>query len=1580
MNAHTFPLNFHGQKSSKGGSGGTTESPNTLRSRAKARLLEILGEGEIEGIVGGAQGIFFDRTPLQNPDGTFNFQGVRWEQRTGQADQPHINGNPYVETPYSVNAKVTNSGGPVVRRVDDQNASAVRVVISIPALASTDDETGRITPASVQYAIDVRSSGGGYVEVINNNIVNEKCTSPTQIAHRVELPLGGYPWDIRVRRLTPDSKLARLQNETHWDSFFTLVEGRFTYPFTALCYLEVDAEQFGTSLPARYYRVRGLKIQVPTNYDPIARTYSGIWDGTFKIAWTNNPAWILYDLISQDRYGLGEFVDFSRIDKWSLYQIAQHCDQGVPSGFKTPAGVDILEPRYTFNGVINTRKEAFKLLQEITTAFRGMAFWSLGQIFATADMPFDAVKLVSPADVIGGRFEYSGTALRARSSVAAVAWNDPDDFYQQAIEIYVSDPMLKRFGWRQKDVQAIGCTSRGLAHRYARWLIDADEFDGDTVKYSASWDHSEIYPGAIIAIADPYKASVRHGGRVVTSTTTAVTLDAPFEAAPGQTYSLMVEQADGTIETRPIVAFSGAITTVFPGFSVAPTANSMWAITGTDVKPRLYRVISVREDNDNYTVIATFHDPQKYGRVERDLKLDPVRYTRPQNTLSKPSNLRADEMLYMENGTAKASILLSWTPSDSFLAAGYIVTGLTPQGFRSFGRVNGISLEIPDTVSGRYIFNVRAVGTTGVESPPAELTFDALGWEGVDPPYVSHLEVHGRGGLTDFFGPDCRVTWRNNFPGTKNEYGSEAAGAGTGVESPFYRNNRVRVFDTDTNQLLREEFVFASTYTYTLAANIADNAGFSRGPSRRFRFEVSVRDTLGRESDAIPLPVSNPAPDVVFPEVRPGVSSIFINYPFADDLDVAGALIWVEKINNFDPMTTRVAFDGTNNFVSIPADAETDYWVRIALYDAFGKTGLNVSPPVYVKTYGTGFETEPPAVPSIPSLSAVVNTLPSGGLSTRLVATWSITSVDRLSYYEVELTPAGGNPVVFTTSSSSYEWSDLIPNTQYNVRVRSVSGLGKPSNYGPDAGIIMPRKEDGPGAPTDLAGVASLRGVFLSWTNPADTDLAETEIWSSSLDARGSAVLIGSSRGKAFTHTGLETGVPIYYWVRSRNTSGVVGEFNADAGLALVPGQVEEGDIAANAVVANHIRAQSITGDKISVTTTFPPTIKIGTTGIELGGLADPAGLINANTTLIEPGKITLSGSTTLASWRGGTDQTKINGGAIETNSIAANSIQIGSRGLSVVGIQFSYSKDTDTLSWNAGSISYVDDNGAARTDEIAAGSAAYISGTLYVAWTKGAGALSASSTVPVGANVVTLASYRGGSNLVANYGRTMVDGENILTRSITAAQLVVGELISDSVQIRGGVIQNVHLAGNITFDRLAGGTLSTSDLIRIGGDRFTLQAANQVMEIRDQQAGFYDGASIPGRVRCRIGKIGAGSTDFGIQIFDAAGSLILGSGGSSFGAFANVNQINASNIASLIGVDTITSTYIQSLSGDKIIANSIVGSKIAANSILASHLNVTSLQAISGNMGTLTAGRILSTDGRIDLNLDAGYFYFAGS
>jgi len=1412
-----FPLQIAGSKggtmaltsggSSKGSGSQGVESNNTLRSAAFARIVELLGEGEIEGLVNGGVSIYFNQTPVVNANGTVNFRGVQWESRVGLPDQTGLPGNATAENEISVGVQVQYSVSPTAVTIVDPDVSSARVIVRVPALYN-EDSNGNIKPTSVSWVVEVQSNGDANWTVMETvNISNQKCTSPYQHQSSFTLPVGGAPWNLRVRRLTADSSNINLQNSTYWDSYTTVVAGDFTYPNSAVVGLTIDSELFGaSSIPSRSFHVKGRKIHVPSNYDPVARTYSGIWDGTFKVAYSNNPAWVFYDLLIDDRAGIGEFIDATKIDKWSLYTIAQYCDQLVPDG----SGGQ--EPRYTFNGVLNSREEAYKALQNITACWRGMAYWSLGQVFATADMPEDPVKLVSPANVIDGHFNYSGTALKTRHSVAMVRWSNPILFYGPDVEVVVNDKQLQQYGWRESNVTAMGCTSRGQAHRMGRWLLDTEQNSTETVEYTASWDHIDIRPGNVIAIADPAKAQVRLGGRIqAIESQSILTLDQPFPPVAGQSYNLMVELPDGTIGSQPIASFSGddKTVTLANDLSQAPLVGAMWVITGTDVAPRQYRVISIQEtDKHLFKVTAVFYDPTKYARVEEFVDLAPIQYSRPKSTILPPANFQVQESVYFQNGVAANRLSFSWSPSDDFLASHYLITGTSPNGggVITIGQSQVTSLDADGIQLGDWTFNIQSVGYDGRVSTNVPLEYTVQGWAATPPPYVSMLEVFNGGSNPRFNGRDCHISWENNFPGSTNEVGQGTAGAGN--VNPFYRCNIVSILDASTSTVLRIETVYTNDYVYTYDKNVADNVAYNRGPQRSFIVSVAVQDTLGRQSADVTLAVDNPVPDIIFPTVTSGAQALYVTYVNPSDPDFVGCFIWASTDPGFDPLSTTPAYQGPNNLVAIPGDLGTTYYVRITGYDQFGTDNLNISPPFAVIVGGYTPDTTPPAVPTDLTLSSSTVTLSTGEVQETLVAVWDPSPSSNFAYFDVAIQDGSGSFISYQTSLDTFSWPNLIPGHTYTVKVRAWSQTAFASGFCAPLSITMPAKTTGPGNITGLTAAASLKSVYLQWTNPADRDLDHIEIWISADNVLADAALAGTSYGTAFTQAGLTTGVVRYYWVRPVNTSGIAGAYAGP--VSVTPGAVANGDIAAGSITADRIVAGTITGDLLNIHTSLPATITIGTSGVEIG---DPAALINDNnTTQIQPGLINISGSTTLASWRNGTDATKIEGGSIAANTIAANALNIGLRGITISGLIFSFNTSTSVLSWTAGTIQYVNDAGALTTVSVAAGSVTYTGTSIYVWWVKDATTLSNGSAATSSVNAINFASYSALAGLVVSYGQTIIDGSSIVTGSIKAAQIAAGSISADRIAA-GSLTATQIEAGSITGDRLVAGTITATQI-----------------------------------------------------------------------------------------------------------------------------------------------------------------------
>lgn len=512
----------------KGGGGGSTptEAPDSLHSISYAKVLDLVSEGEIVGLVNGLRSVFLNGTPIMNEDGSLNFQNVSMAYRLGTQDQDYIPGFPSVDNESAVNVELT-SAVPWVHAITNTALSAFRLRMAVPSLSKADTATGDISGYVVEYAIDLATDGGSYQTVVQGAF-SGKTTTEYQRSHRIELPPAALGWSVRVRRITPNANSNTVADVTRIVSYTDVIDAKLRYPNSAIVALQIDARQFN-DIPTRGYDLKGRVIRVPSNYDPETRNYAGIWDGTFKVAWTDNPAWVFYDLILNPRYGLGDRVNASMVDKWSLYQIAQYCDERVADG---RGG---MEPRFTCNCYLQSRAEAYKVLQDLVSIFRGMVYWSGGAVYAVADMPADPVYTFTAANVVDGKFVYAGAALKARKTVALVSWNDPADMYRAKVEYVADDEGIARYGVRQAEMTAFACTSQGQAHRVGLWTLLSSRLETETVSFKVGLDAGLVGPGSVVRIADPARAGRRIGGRVRAASGFMVTLDQVDQVKPGDT-------------------------------------------------------------------------------------------------------------------------------------------------------------------------------------------------------------------------------------------------------------------------------------------------------------------------------------------------------------------------------------------------------------------------------------------------------------------------------------------------------------------------------------------------------------------------------------------------------------------------------------------------------------------------------------------------------------------------------------------------------------------------------------------------------------------------------------------------------------------------------------------------------------------------------------------------------------------------------------------------------------------------------------------------------------------------------------
>lgn len=716
---------LHGSKGGgKGGGGGSSrtpvEAPNTLQSASTARLIDLIGEGPIVGLVNGLKSVYLDDTPLQNNDGSYNFNGVRVETRNGEVNQTSIPGFPSVETEVDVSVAVKYST-PVVRTVSNLQANAVRVKIRIPALTVQSLDTGDINGTSVDLHIQYQPSGGAWSQPLYVNI-SGKTTSPYERQVRVNLT-GTGPWNIRVTRLTGDSSVASVQNDTTWTSYTEIIDSKLTYPDSALVGITVDARLFGSGIPNRAYDVKGRVIRVPSNYNPLTREYTGIWDGSFKLDWTDNPAWCYYDLATHPRYGAG----IENVDKLSLYQIGRYCDELVPDGYGG------MEPRFTINTVLADREEAINALNFIASIFRGMSFWGSNTVVPVADMPTDPVRLVTPANVVDGEMDLSSSGLRERHSVVAVTWNDPENNYTKQVELVEDQSAIVQFGWRQVDITAVGCTSRGQAHRLGKWLLYSEQNETSTLTYTAGTDHSDIRPGDIIMVSNPDWAGARLHGRLLSSGTKTLTLDKIPDVLAGSDWFIDVMLPTGKIERQKIESFNkenNQVILVNP-LSATPVQSALFVLSSLSVIPFQFRVTGLTESGSGlYDVTAVKHNPDKYDFVEKGLALPERPMTLiPTGPLPSPLNITLEEYLYKAGvGVVSGATISVTAPADPRISLyEFEVKRPSDSGYTLLSTQPQVIANLPDTIPGKYDIRVRSISSTGLRSSYKEGTFSLQG-------------------------------------------------------------------------------------------------------------------------------------------------------------------------------------------------------------------------------------------------------------------------------------------------------------------------------------------------------------------------------------------------------------------------------------------------------------------------------------------------------------------------------------------------------------------------------------------------------------------------------------------------------------------------------------------------------------------------------------------------------------------------------------------------------------------------------------------------------------------------------------
>lgn len=724
---------------------------DSLRANSLVRILDILGEGEIRGLVGGARGIWLDGTPLLGPNGNRNFEGVRVAVRNGTIPQTAIEIASQAETDRSVGQPLKYNT-PVSRTINNPNCSAVRVRVALPQGLIRVDNSGDQRGTSV--IVDIRlGSGGAAPTLVGRKVIDGK----TMAAYAVDylIPLSGVaPWTLQLSRVSPDSEqLPGDQTRrwaTDWDGYTEIVGANLTYQGTAVVALEFDSSKFGTSIPQRSYLVDGLFVGIPSNYDPVNRTYNGIWNGVLVRGWTDNPAWILYEIITNNRWGLGDYIAPELVDKWGFYSIAQYCDELVPD---LKGGY---EPRFTCGASVYDEQSAWNLLSDFASIFRGQVYYMSGAVIPVADRYSDPVMTITPANVVGDAgISYAEAALDARHSVIEVQWLDPSQNYESRTEIVEDAEMIRRYGRRVKSVRAFATRSRGQAIRVGRSILAAEKWESGTAEWIGGFDHAWLQPGHVVLIADPLIAGDRMGGRCRALTVSRLTIDDELALTPGIAYSITYTATDGSLQTRGIAAYLPGDANSLPlvdldqPMTVLPINGAVFAVGGADVQPRRYRVLSVEEEDEHlFRVVAMRSEAGKYAWIDLNVPFTPPPDSKWLGALQAPTNLQALDVLYRTTDGVRARFDVSWSPPVDPRVQLYEVETMAPgmTAWTTLAQTPAVSIAITNGVVGAWRIRVRSTASLIEPSEWVEL-------------------AHAFGGL-NAPPPDVQAIWANEFAET----------------------------------------------------------------------------------------------------------------------------------------------------------------------------------------------------------------------------------------------------------------------------------------------------------------------------------------------------------------------------------------------------------------------------------------------------------------------------------------------------------------------------------------------------------------------------------------------------------------------------------------------------------------------------------------------------------------------------------------------------------------------------------------------------------------------------------------------
>lgn len=728
-------ISVKGAKAGKSESRKAVITADSAQSKTYIKILYGLSEGEVEGLANGLQSVYLEDTPLKNPQGGFNFSNVSSFFRYGTNDQEHIEGFPDISSESAVSVEL-KSDTPWVKSITNIDLDAVSIRLKWGALRKTNDENGDVSGYTIKYAIDLQTNGGTWTEVLNTQI-SDKTSTNYERAHRIELPRSNTGWTIRVRRLTPNSDSDYISDKMYVEALTEIIDLKLSYPNTCLLGLHYDAETF-SNVAKIAVDLKGVKVKVPSNYDAVKRTYIGLWDGTFKREYTNNPAWIYYDICTSKRYALGDRLTQAMIDKWSLYRLSQYCDQMVDDG----KGGE--EPRFTCNIYLQSTEDAFAILTKLAGVFRAISYWDGNSIICDADIPQDTYFTYTRANVIDGVFEYTGTRARDRHTIAKVAWDNPQNHYKTEHVFIRDEDAIARLGIRIAEVNAWGCTSEGQAQRAGHWALKSEQLETRTVTFKVGLDGHIPQPGKVIEIADELFAGRANGGRIsaISSDLKTITLDRDDVVCRAGD-RLVVNSEEGKAEARIVESIDGREITVVSAFSSVAVQN-VWVVDAQDLKTMKFRVMSiVQNELHQFTITALQYEESKYDAIDHGAFIEarPISIINP--TVQEPvKSVTISSESMVQQGLSIETMLITWEQVVG--ATQYQVEWRKDDGSWMKMPITGVnSVEVQGIYAGNYQARVTAINAFDAASLPTYSMLTTLtGKQGL-PPKLAFIRATG---------------------------------------------------------------------------------------------------------------------------------------------------------------------------------------------------------------------------------------------------------------------------------------------------------------------------------------------------------------------------------------------------------------------------------------------------------------------------------------------------------------------------------------------------------------------------------------------------------------------------------------------------------------------------------------------------------------------------------------------------------------------------------------------------------------------------------------------------------------------